>query len=67
MESYRSHYSKDVNTINYGKIITVDELSDANYKVISLGLLFSVNIVLIIMTMVFIVFYIEFKDEILEK
>ncbi|MBN2421776.1 hypothetical protein JXB41_01000 [Candidatus Woesearchaeota archaeon] len=51
----------------YAKILTVDEIPDANYKVLSLGLLFSMNLILIILTIVFIVFYIEVKDEYLEK
>mgnify|MGYP006304046047 CR=1 FL=1 len=53
--------------ILYVKILSVDQIAEANYKVLSLGLLFSLNLIMIILTVIFIVFYIEFKDEILEK
>ncbi|MBU0756998.1 MAG: hypothetical protein KKF44_02955 [Nanoarchaeota archaeon] len=56
-----------IGAVLFIKILSVDEIPDANYKILSLGLLFSMNVVLIILTIIFIVFFIEVKDKYLEK
>ncbi|MFH0875005.1 MAG: hypothetical protein V1859_03645 [archaeon] len=56
-----------IGIVLFGKILSVDEIPDANYKVLSLGLLFSLNLVMIILTIIFIVFYIEVKDKYIEE
>ncbi len=56
-----------IGTVLFVKILSVDEIPDANYKLLSLGLLFSLNIVMIILTVIFMVFYIEVKDKYIEE
>jgi hypothetical protein len=56
-----------IGAVLFTKVFSIDDLPDANYKVLTLGLLFSLNVILIILTVIFIVFYIEVKDKYIEE
>ncbi len=47
----------------YSKVITLDSLSENNFRILTVGLLFSLNIVVMLMIILMSVLYIELKDK----
>ena len=50
----------------YTKVTTVDSISEDNYRMLTVGLLFSLNIILMILIIIVATFYIEIKDKFIE-
>lgn len=53
--------------ILYQRVQTVDAISEDNYKVLVVGLLFTLNITFMILVVLMASFYIEVKDHFIEE
>ena len=51
----------------YTKVMEIDKLSEDNFRILSIGLLFSLNIVVMILIVLLATFYIEIKDKYLQE
>jgi hypothetical protein len=47
----------------YSKVMEIDSISDNNFRIMTVGLLFSLNIIVMLLIILVAIFYIEVKDK----